>query len=161
MGSFAEKAAGLFPQGYNCAQSVFCAFCGVHGMDLDTARRVSSSFGGGMGRLREVCGALSGAFMVIGMLYGGYDGHDIQAKAEHYRMVQGLAARFRETYGALTCREILHLPPGPSDPVPEPHDPARMAGRPCPGCIARAAELLEELLREQGALPQETIPPNL
>lgn len=154
MDSYAEKAAGLFPQGYNCAQSVFCAFCDVHGMDPETARRISSSFGGGVGRLREICGAVSGACMVLGMLYGGYDRHDLQAKAAHYVMIQDLAARFRESFGALTCREILGLPPGPSDPVPEPHDPAHMAGRPCPGCIARAAELLEALLREQGALPE-------
>ena len=148
METHAEKAKALFLEGYNCAQSVFCAFGDVHGMDPDTARRVSSSLGGGMGRLREVCGALSGAFLVIGMLYGGYPGGDLEAKTRHYTMIQELASRFRESYGTILCRDILGLPPGPSDPRPEPHSPDYLARRPCPGCIARAAALLDEYLAE-------------
>ena len=110
MGTHGEQAKQLFFDGYNCAQSVFCAFCDVHGMSLDEAARLSSSFGGGMGRLREVCGALSGIFMVIGALYGGYEVTDRAAKTQHYTMIQELASKFRERYGTLLCRDILGLP---------------------------------------------------
>ncbi len=149
METHAEKAGKLFAAGHNCAQSVFCAFGDVHGLEPELARRISSSFGGGMGRLREVCGALSGIFMVIGVLYGGYDGNDLAAKSRHYAIIQELAGKFRAKYGTLLCRDILGLPEGTSKPEPEPHDPAYLARRPCPGCIACAADILDEFLKEQ------------
>ena len=90
----AGKAMGLFLDGYNCAQSVFTAFCDLHGMDEKEALRLSSSFGGGMGRMREVCGALSGIFMAAGLLYGYDSPDDKDAKTEHYRRIQELAGAF-------------------------------------------------------------------
>ena len=81
----AGKAMELFLDGYNCAQSVFTAFCDLHGMEEMEALRLSSSFGGGMGRMREVCGALSGIFMAAGLLYGYDSPDDKDAKTEHYR----------------------------------------------------------------------------
>ena len=86
MENHAERAARLFREGCNCAQSVFLAYMDMTGMDRDTAIRVSASFGGGMGRLREVCGAFSGALMAFGMLHGPADPTDADAKAEHYRI---------------------------------------------------------------------------
>ncbi len=77
------------------------------GLDLETALRLSSSFGGGMGRLREVCGAVSGMFMVAGLKYGYSDPHDKPAKAEHYKRIQDLAAEFRDENGSIVCRELL------------------------------------------------------
>ena len=153
MGTHGQQAKQLFFDGYNCAQSVFCAFCDVHGMSLDEAARISSSFGGGMGRLREVCGALSGIFMVIGALYGGYAVTDRAAKTQHYTMIQELASKFRERYGTLLCRDILGLPEGPSDPEPEAHTPEYLAKRPCPGCVECAADILDEFLAARGNLP--------
>lgn len=80
MGVYGEKAHQLFLAGYNCSQAVLCAFCEDVGLNETVARAISSSFGGGMGRLREVCGALSGAFMILGLKYGGYDPKDQQKK---------------------------------------------------------------------------------
>ena len=113
-----ERAAELFLSGYNCAQSVAVAFCDVTGMDEKTAARMASAFGGGMGRMREVCGAVSGMLMVLSVLYG-YDtpGDDV-SKKELYTRVQALAGRFREEVGSIICREILKNPP--SDPNPSP-----------------------------------------
>lgn len=144
----AANAKQMFIDGYNCAQAVFCAFCDVHGMDMDEAARISSSFGGGMGRLREVCGALSGAFMVVGMLYGGYDVKDRAAKTRHYEIIQELAKKFQGEYGTLMCRGILGLPDGPSNPEPEVHTPEYLKTRPCPGCVEYAARILDEFLNE-------------
>ena len=100
-----EKAAELFVNGCNCAQAVAVAFCDVTGMDPRAAAKLSSSFGGGMGRMREVCGAVSGMLMVAGLLYG-YDDpgeNDVNKKA-HYRLVQTLAGQFREEIGSIICR---------------------------------------------------------
>ena len=84
----AEKARTLFLEGYNCAQAVLCAFDDMTGLDRETSARLASSFGGGMGRMREVCGACSGMFMVIGLLFGEGTETDDKLKAEHYKRIQ-------------------------------------------------------------------------
>ena len=103
----AEKAEAYFRQGYNCAQSVLLAFGDMTGLDDETALRVSSSFGGGLGRLREVCGAVSGACMVLGLVKGYTDPDDREGKRAQYRLVQEFAERFREQNGSIVCRELL------------------------------------------------------
>ena len=141
-----EKAAELFLEGYNCAQSVAVAFCDVTGLDPDFTARTVSAFGGGMGRLREVCGAVSGMFFVLGNLYG-YDSHgDDGAKMQLYTQVQELAAQFREKNGSIVCREILKNPP--SDPKPSPRTAEYYAKRPCVRMVMTAAELMDEFLKE-------------
>ena len=80
---YREKAESLFLEGYNCAQSVFCAFCDDLGIDFETALKMSSSFGGGMGRLREVCGVVSAMFMIAGLKYGYTEPNNTTVKAEH------------------------------------------------------------------------------
>lgn len=90
MNNHQERAEALFKQGYNCAQSVFAAYSDELGMDMETALKLSSSFGGGMGRLREVCGAVSGMFMVAGLKDGYSDPTDKEAKANHYKLIQKL-----------------------------------------------------------------------
>ena len=107
MSNHRERATALFQEGYNCAQAVFCAFADVTGLDLETSARLASSFGGGLGRLREVCGAVSGAAMVLGMAEGYADPKDAQAKKDHYARVRDFAARFREANGSIVCRELL------------------------------------------------------
>jgi C_GCAxxG_C_C family probable redox protein len=92
-------AVDLFNQGYNCSQSVYCAFCDVTGMDRDEAFKISSAFGGGMGRLGEVCGALTGAFMATGMLLSGTDEKNKIAKEEQYTRIKELGNRFLERKG--------------------------------------------------------------
>lgn len=140
----AEYAVELFVSGYNCAQAVAVAFCDVTGMDRALTARLSSSFGGGMGRMREVCGAVSGMLMVAGILYG-YDTNDDDAqKKAHYTLVQELAGQFREQAGSIICREILKNPP--SDPVPSPRTEAYYAQRPCVRMVYLAARIMEDYI---------------
>ena len=144
----AQKAIELFREkGYNCAQAVFVAFCDVTGMDEAAALRISSSFGGGMGRLREVCGGVSGAIMALGMAVEPWDPTDQPAKAEHYRRIQLLANRFRERHGTIVCRELLGEKAG-TGYIPEKRTEEYYKMRPCERMVYSAAELLEELLAE-------------
>ena len=138
------KAAELFLSGYNCAQSVAVAFCDVTGLDEKNAARMVSAFGGGMGRLREVCGAVSGMFFVLSFLYG-YDtpGDDV-SKKRLYTEVQTLAASFREACGSIICREILNNPP--SDPTPSPRTAEYYRQRPCARMVCTAATLMDEFI---------------
>ena len=141
------KAGELFLGGCNCAQAVVLAFTDVTGMDTKNAAMISSSFGGGMGRMREVCGAVSGMLMVLGYLYG-YDDtvtNDSQKQA-HYKNIQALAAKFREECGSIICREILKNPP--SDPNPTPRTAEFYAKRPCARMVMTAARLMDEFIAE-------------
>lgn len=135
------KAAELFLQEYNCAQSVLLAFEDVTGLPKSMALRLSSSFGGGMARLREVCGAVSGMAMVAGLLYGYEDISDITLKKEHYARIQELAAAFRERTGSIICREILNDPP--TDPNPSPRTAEYYKIRPCAQMVLIAGEVLD------------------
>ena len=140
------KAGELFLNGCNCAQAVFLAFSDVTGIDEKTAAKLSSPFGGGMGRMREVCGAVSGMLMVLGCLYG-YDQQDGDAqKKQLYKDVQALAGKFREECGSIICREILKNPP--SDPNPTPRTAEFYAKRPCARMVMTAARLMDEFIAE-------------
>lgn len=140
-----EKAAELFLQGYNCAQAVAVAFCDVTGLEPKFAAKISSSFGGGMGRLREVCGAVSGMFTVLGHLYGYDDPNASTEKKQLYARVQELAGRFREINGSIICRELLDNPP--SDPNPSPRTAQYYAQRPCVRMVMTAADLMDEFIK--------------
>ncbi len=140
------KAAELFLQGYNCAQAVAVAFCDVTKLDEAFSARMVSAFGGGMGRLRKVCGAVSGMFAVLSCLYG-YDNSDSDGKKkELYSQVQELAGRFREVNGSIICRELLDNPP--SDPNPSPRTAEYYAKRPCARMVMVAAELMDEFIAQ-------------
>ena len=140
-------AADLFLNGSNCAQAVLLAFEDVTGLDSRTAATLSSSFGGGMGRLREVCGAVSGMLMVAGLLYGYEDpGEQDAVKKEHYTLVQELCAMFRDEAGSIICREILENPP--SDPNPSPRTEAYYKTRPCARLVMLAARILDDYIAE-------------
>ena len=142
-----EQAMQYFLEGYNCAQAVVLAYKDVIGIDEKTCARISSSFGGGMGRMREVCGAVSGMLMVLGLLYG-YEGpEEGQIKKDHYTRVQHLAEKFREEVGSIICREILKNPP--SDPSPSPRTAEYYAQRPCARMVGLAVKLLDEYIKSQ------------
>ena len=141
-----EHAAELFLKGYNCAQAVSIAFCDLTGLDEKTAARTVSAFGGGMGRLREVCGAVSGMFAVVSILYGYDDAENGTAKKELYRLVQDLAGQFRQRCGSIICRELLDNPP--SDPVPSPRTEEYYATRPCVRMVYNAADILENYIAQ-------------
>ena len=137
----------MFCKGYNCAQAVVTAFHEELGMTESEAARLSSSFGGGMGRMRETCGAVSGMLLVAGLLWGYGTPGDDEAKAAHYRLVQEMAAKFRERTGSLICRELLGNPP--SDPNPTPRTADFYKTRPCAGFVALAAEILDGEIAER------------
>ena len=145
----AEEARANFYKGYNCAQSVLLAFAGECGLTESQAARIGASLGGGMGRLREVCGALSAILVLDGLLEGYETPGDASAKAAHYARVQALAAAFREEHGAILCRELLKLPAGASVPTPEARTPEYYRQRPCPELCASAARIFEEYLRRE------------
>lgn len=141
------KAAELFLSGSNCAQAVVVAFCDVTGLTPEFSAKMASSFGGGMGRLREVCGAVSGMLMVAGLLYGYEDpGEDDVNKKAHYQLVQELAGKFREQAGSIVCREILKNPP--SDPNPTPRTEEFYKKRPCARMVILAAEILDDYIAQ-------------
>lgn len=145
----AARAAAYFRQGYNCAQAVLLAYADETGFSREVSARLASSFGGGMGRLREVCGALSAAFMIVGLRSGCDDPSDPDAKAAHYARVQALAASFAAQNGSILCRELLRLGEGADSPVPSARTAAYYAQRPCEALVACAARLVQD-----GALPQ-------
>ena len=139
-----QKAMEYFKEGYNCAQSVLLAYAEECGMEKEMAVRLSSSFGAGMGRLRQVCGAVSGMFMVAGMLYGYDSPKDQKGKAEHYQRIQHLAARFREENGSIICKELLGLTENTFSHIPEERTKEYYKKRPCGQIVGLAAALLEE-----------------
>ena len=143
-----KKAENLFLQGYNCSQAVFAAFSDDVGLDFETALKLSSSFGGGMGRLREVCGAVSAMFMIAGIKYGYSDPKNSAAKAEHYERIQLLAAKFKEKNGSIICRELLGLPEGKDNPVPEARTESYYQKRPCAELVKSAAKIIYDYLEE-------------
>ena len=152
----AQKAKELFLDGLNCAQSVFCAFCDVTGLDFDTARKMASSMGGGMGRLREACGACTSAFLIMGLLYG-YEGTGADgSKAAHYAQIQNFAHAFEAKYGSFICRDLIanmNLPVS-TDPTPDARTPEYYQHRACAKLVEGAAALLDEYIRERG-LPEK------
>ena len=142
----AEKALELFHEGYNCAQAVALAFCDLAGLEKKTAARMASSFGGGIGRMRSVCGAVSGMSMVLGLLYGYDDPADNAGKKALYQNIQALAEKFRGEHGSIICRELLKNPP--SDPNPTIRSPEFYKMRPCDRMVFTAAELMENYIAE-------------
>lgn len=145
---YSAKAKALFEQGYNCAQAVLLAFDDMTGLDSKTAAMLSSSFGGGMGRLREVCGAVSGMFMVAGITAGYSDPKAKEEKADHYAFIQSLAADYKKENGSIVCKELLGLP-GAQSPVPEERTADYYRRRPCAEYVACSARLLAEKLAEK------------
>lgn len=139
-----QYAAQLFVEGYNCAQAVAMAFSDVTGLDAKQTAKMVSPFGGGLGRQREVCGAVSGMCFVLGTLYG-YDSPDHEKQLAVYADVQALCGRFREKAGSIICRELLNNPP--SGPAPTPRTAEYYAKRPCARMVLLAATLLDEYIQ--------------
>lgn len=144
MDNKAVIAEELFLQGYNCSQAVVAAFTDEIGLDRETALKLASSFGGGMGRLREVCGAVSGMFLIAGLKYGYSNPTDNSAKADHYKLIQRLAQEFKEENGSIICRELLRLPSGSDTPIPETRTQGYYQKRPCVECVKSAAKIIQE-----------------
>lgn len=154
MESRKEKAVELFSQGYNCSQSVVLAYADVLGLDWEQAAKLSASFGGGLGRMRHVCGSVSGMSMVAGMLTATSDPKNTQQKKENYEIVQRLAKEFEKRNGSIICRELLGLDGAEtsvgegyrSGAAPEPRTKEYYQKRPCKELVGEACEILESAL---------------
>ena len=150
MKDHAKLAHENFKRGYNCAQAVAIAFADELGVDEERAARLASSFGGGMGKMREVCGAVSGALLVYGALRGNSDPEDGEAKKAHYTKVQEFAARFKAEHETIICRELLKnialKKENTSEPEARTDEYYRV--RPCVRFVESAARILEEMLAE-------------
>lgn len=142
-----DRAVQLFMQGFNCSQAVFCAFAEKFGIDFETAAKLASPFGGGIGRMRDVCGAVSGALMALGLRRGYSDAGDLKAKSELYKTVQDFANNFRQENGSIYCRDLLGLKQSGKDaPNPTPRTKEFYKSRPCAELVRSAADLLEQLI---------------
>jgi len=140
-----QQALTMFEGDFNCAQSVFSAFAAELGLDKQTALRVSTGFGGGMGKMQQTCGAVTGAFMVLGLKYGKAEDDDEERKTQTYNLVRRFAQSFEEEHNSIDCREIL----GRELKTQEEWDKANAEGLfadTCKKCVGSAVTILEELI---------------
>ena len=144
-----DIAKEYFEQGYNCSQSVALAFADEVGMDSKLIARLTGGFGGGMGRMREVCGTCSAMFMVAGILYGLGESYSHEEKTEHYKRIQELAARFKEKHSTIICGELLKGLSVTSTPEPEKRTEQYYKVRPCVRFVRTAAEILDSYIAEK------------
>ena len=142
-----DVASELFASGFNCAQSVVAAFADLYGVDRDLALRMAAPIGGGIGRMREICGSACGLFMPTGLENGQTDPTNRTGKGENYKLVQELAAEFRRRNGSCICRELLGITKEtPISPIPEARTPGYYKKRPCPEIVREAATIYCEHL---------------
>ncbi len=142
-----KEAQNLFQDGYNCAQSVFAAYSDLYGLDRDTALKISSSFGGGVGRMREICGAVSGMCMIAGLETGTSKKMDDEGKKYNYEVVQKLTEEFKSISGSIICRELLGLDgKEEKDTTPQKRTEEYYNTRPCEQLVMDAAEVIQRVL---------------
>lgn len=140
-----EIAVNLFTEGYNCAQAVFGAFAEEIGFDKATALKIAAPFGGGFGRQREVCGAISGMLMAFGYIYGYETPETGDIKMQHYEQTRELCNKFKDINGSIICREILKT--SEVGGAPSPRTQEYYNERPCDRCVRVASEILEEFIK--------------
>ena len=141
-----ERAKALFKQGFNCSQAVFAACADIYGIDEPMALRLAASFGGGIGRMRQTCGAACGMFLLAGLENGSAIPGDAEGKKNNYTYVQHLANKFKDENGSLICAELLGIAPRPQEPTPEARTEAYYQKRPCADMVASAVKIYLESL---------------
>ncbi|MDE7014727.1 MAG: C-GCAxxG-C-C family protein [Kineothrix sp.] len=146
MESRVEKAVKTFESGFGCAQSVFSTYADLFGMDRETALKLASPMGGGMGRMREVCGAVSAMALLAGLKDGNTDPSNEEGKERIYLLVRQMSDKFREVNGSIICRELLGLLEREESAKPERRTEEYYASRPCSRLVASAARIIEENL---------------
>ena len=144
-----EKAVELFKSGFNCSQSVVAAFADMYGFSEEQALRMSASFGGGIGPLRQTCGAACGMFLLAGLEKGAIDGKDREGKAANYALVQELAEEFKKRNGSMICAELLGLKKPEGSSIPEARTEQYYSKRPCVKMVEEAARIWVEYLKMQ------------
>ena len=146
----AKKAVELFESGYNCSQAIVLAVEDYLNVDRKTLQSLSSSFGGGISRLREVCGCVSGMAIIMGIIHGDYDVNDNDQKAKHYELIQKLALKFKEKTNSINCAELLDKVKEVESPTPEVRTKEYYEKRPCSKYIKIMAEIIESELSNHG-----------
>ena len=142
-----ERAKALFHEGFNCSQAVFAACADIYGItDESLALRLAASFGGGIGRMRQICGAACGMFMLAGLQNGSFTPGDAEGKKNNYTLVQDLATKFKAENGSLICAELLGIAPKSQEPTPEARTAAYYQKRPCAEMVASAVRIYLENL---------------
>lgn len=140
-----QKAVSCFKKGFSCSQAVLSTYSQSLGLDRDTALKISQSFGGGMAHLGEACGAVTGAFMVIGLKHGRIKAEDIQAKDKTYEIVSEFVKRFKDTHRSISCTELLGCDLNTPEGLKTAEETA-LADTLCPQFVQSAAEILEKIL---------------
>ncbi len=148
-----EKARELFLEGFNCSQSVFCSFCDRFGIDEQTAKKLSAGLGGGVGRQREVCGAVSASAMVLGSVCAATEGDDDSSKKRNYELVREFSERFIQLHGSIVCRELLKNSAVRTDSSAKPDDRTAeyYRKRPCLKVVEDAVEIICQIIEEENA----------
>lgn len=144
-----ERARNYFLKGYNCAQAVVMAFDDVMAMEESTLARLAAPFGGGMGRMREVCGTVSGMTMVAGAIAPSSDPSNLEERTKNYALVQHFAEQFRVENGDIVCRRLLGLEPmveRNETAMPSQRTAEYYKKRPCGEYVACAARIVAEYL---------------
>ena len=145
-----QRAVELFKSGYNCSQAVVAAYADLYGFTEDQAFRMAASFGGGIGRMRQTCGAACGLFLLAGLETGAVDGADQAGKSRNYEVVQALAEQFRQENGSIICADLLGLnKQAPTPHEPEARTPEYYKKRPCAMMVESAARLFAQFLENQ------------
>lgn len=144
----AEQAVTYFKSGYNCAQAVYMAYADLFGMEPKTAAVIAAPMGAGIGRMREVCGTVSGAALIAGLAIPCDDPHDLESKTRCYALVQQVAERFRRENGSIICRELLGIAPIKESPTPSPRTEAYYKKRPCVELVRMSATFIGEELKK-------------
>ena len=146
-----EDAVKTFESGYNCAQSVFAIYADLFGIDRETALKMASSMGGGIGRMREVCGVVSAMALLAGLKEGNTDPEDEQAKEAIYLLTRQMADKFKEKHQTIICRELLGIESMEKSAKPSLRTDSYYNTRPCSKLVATAAGIVEEMLLEDMA----------
>ena len=146
MDSRVKQAVETFESGYTCAQAVFVTYADLFGMDRQTALKLSSPMGGGVGRMREICGAVSSMALLAGLKEGNTDPENEDGKERIYVLVRQMADRFKEQNHSIICRELLGLDEREESARPSQRTKEYYASRPCSRLVASAARLIEEIL---------------
>lgn len=149
MRSRVEDAVHMFESGYNCAQSVFTTYADLFGMERETALKLSSPMGAGVGRMREICGAVSGMALLAGLKEGNTDPANEEGKAAVYELVRAMSDRFKGETGSIICRELLGILEREENAAPEVRSKEYYQKRPCGRMVATAARIIEEYLLEE------------
>lgn len=160
MNQHQSRALSLFEGGCQCAQSVFVALCDETGLSEENALALSASFGGGIGRMRETCGALCGLLMALGATLGHFPQGDSEGKDRHYRLVQYAAAQFKQRNGSLYCYELLDIPHAVQLPVSAPRNEKFYHERPCVDAVLSAVAIFDEIMTDHknGTLEEKISP---